>query len=95
MRFVPSGPYNTALEYSLCCLELPGFLEHHIIIVLPRLHSHIATANTCIARTIIIDWNSIDHINRGILCSVIPGARMFMIVVIMLIPPSIVDTPER
>ena len=36
---------------------------------------------------------SIDHTNSGILCSVMPGARMLKIVVMKLIAPRIEDAP--
>ncbi len=45
-------------------------------------------ASTGIANTMIIDWNNIAHTNNGILCNVIPGARIFKIVVIIFIPPK-------
>ena len=38
---------------------------------------------------------SIDHTNSGILCSVMPGARMLKIVVMKLMAPSSDDTPAR
>ena len=37
----------------------------------------------------------IDQANSGTLCSVMPGARMFRKVVIMLIAPRIDEAPER
>src|SRR5262249_57363734 len=37
----------------------------------------------------------IDHTNRGILCSVMPGARMLKIVVMKLMAPRIEDAPAR
>src|SRR4029079_13257938 len=37
----------------------------------------------------------IDHTNNGILCSVMPGARMLKIVVMKLIAPRIEDAPAR
>jgi hypothetical protein len=36
-----------------------------------------------------------DHTNNGILCIVIPGARMFKIVVMKFIAPNIEDIPAR
>jgi hypothetical protein len=33
--------------------------------------------------------------NNGVLCAVIPGARMFVIVTIKLIAPKIDDTPAK
>src|SRR3546814_8025360 len=38
---------------------------------------------------------SIDHTNSGILCSVMPGARMLKIVVMKLTAPRIEDAPVR
>ena len=38
---------------------------------------------------------SIDHTNSGILCSVMPGARMLKIVVMKLIAPRIDEAPAR
>lgn len=35
----------------------------------------------------------IDHTNRGILCNVIPGARILKIVVMKLMAPSIEEAP--
>ena len=35
----------------------------------------------------------IDHENKGILCSVMPGVRIFKIVVIKFIAPKIEDAP--
>jgi hypothetical protein len=35
----------------------------------------------------------IDHTNRGILCKVMPGARMLKIVVIKLMAPRIEEAP--
>ena len=43
-------------------------------------------------------WNavtSIDHTNSGILCSVMPGARMLKMVVMKLMAPSSEETPAR
>src|SRR3974390_738320 len=37
----------------------------------------------------------IDHTNRGILCSVMPGARMLKIVVMKLMAPSSDEAPAR
>ena len=37
----------------------------------------------------------IDHTNRGIRCSVMPGARMLKIVVMKLMAPRIEDAPAR
>ena len=37
----------------------------------------------------------IDHANSGTLCMVMPGARMFKKVVIMLIAPRIDEAPDR
>ena len=37
----------------------------------------------------------IDHTNSGILCRVMPGARMLKIVVMKLIDPRIDETPAR
>ncbi len=37
----------------------------------------------------------IDHTNSGILCSVMPGARMLKIVVMKLIAPRIEEAPAR
>ena len=36
-----------------------------------------------------------DQTNNGILCRVIPGARMLKIVVIKLIAPNIEDAPAK
>ena len=38
---------------------------------------------------------SCDHTNSGILCSVMPGARMLKMVVMKLIAPRIDDAPAR
>mgnify|MGYP003671749337 CR=1 FL=1 len=38
---------------------------------------------------------STDQANSGILCSVMPGARMFRIVVMKLMAPRIEDAPAR
>ncbi len=38
---------------------------------------------------------SIDHTNSGILCSVMPGARMLKMVVMKLIAPRIEEAPAR
>ena len=37
----------------------------------------------------------IDHTNSGILCSVMPGARMLKIVVMKLMAPRIEEAPAR
>ncbi len=37
----------------------------------------------------------IDHTNSGILCSVMPGARMLKMVVMKLMAPRIDETPAR
>ena len=37
----------------------------------------------------------IDHTNSGILCSVMPGARMLKMVVMKLIAPRIDEAPAR
>src|ERR1700679_3072975 len=37
----------------------------------------------------------IDHTNKGILCSVMPGARMLKIVVMKLMAPRIDEAPAR
>jgi len=38
---------------------------------------------------------SLDHANSGILCSVMPGARMVTMVAMKLIAPRIDEAPER
>ena len=38
---------------------------------------------------------SIDQANSGILCSVMPGARMLKMVVMKLIAPRIDEAPDR
>src|SRR3546814_18649934 len=38
---------------------------------------------------------SIDHTNSGILCSVMPGARMLKLVLMKLTAPRIEDAPAR
>ncbi len=38
---------------------------------------------------------STDHTNNGILCKVMPGARMLKIVVMKLMAPRIDDAPAR
>ena len=50
------------------------------------------TGITAISRYAVI---SQDHENSGILSSVMPGARMFMIVTMMLIAPMIEEAPIR
>lgn len=35
------------------------------------------------------------HTNKGVLCAVIPGARIFVIVTIKLIAPRIEETPAK
>ena len=37
---------------------------------------------------------NMDHTNNGILCKVMPGARILKIVVIKLIAPNIEEAPE-
>ena len=55
----------------------------------------IAPASTGSASRIMKAVTMIDQANSGTLCSVMPGARMFMKVVIMLIAPRIDEAPER
>ena len=55
----------------------------------------IAPASTGSASRIMNAVTMIDQAKSGTLCSVIPGARMFMKVVIMLIAPRIDEAPER
>jgi hypothetical protein len=53
-----------------------------------------APASTGSASRIIQAVMKIDQANSGTLCSVMPGARMFRKVVIMLIAPRIDEAPE-
>ena len=53
-----------------------------------------APASTGRARRINHAVTKIDHENSGTLCMVMPGARMFRKVVIMLIAPRIEDAPD-
>src|SRR5947199_8222054 len=55
----------------------------------------IAPASTGRARRSRNVVTRIDHTNSGILCSVMPGARMLKIVVMKLIAPRIEDAPAR
>jgi hypothetical protein len=55
----------------------------------------IAPASTGRASRISQAVTKIDHENSGTLKSVMPGARMFRKVVIMLIAPRIEDAPDR
>ena len=55
----------------------------------------IAPAKTGRASRISQAVTKIDQVNSGILCMVMPGARMFKTVVIMLIAPRIDDAPDR
>ena len=54
-----------------------------------------APARTGSASRISHEVTKIDQANSGTLCSVMPGARMFRKVVIMLIAPRIEDAPDR
>src|SRR6201990_3079274 len=54
-----------------------------------------APASTGIASRIRKTVTSCDHTNNGILCRVMPGARMLKIVVMKLIAPRIDDAPAR
>ena len=54
-----------------------------------------APARTGIDRSSRNAVTSIDQTNSGILCSVMPGARMLKIVVMKLIAPNNDDTPAR
>ena len=54
-----------------------------------------APASTGSASRIMKAVTMIDQANSGTLCSVMPGARMFRKVVIMLIAPRIDEAPER
>ena len=54
----------------------------------------IAPARTGRARRINQAVTKIDHANNGTLCIVMPGARMFKNVVIMLIAPRMDDAPD-
>ncbi len=66
---------------------------------MPKLRSQInmviAPASTGIANSSRKAVTSIDQTNSGILCSVIPGARMLKIVVMKLIAPSKELMPAR
>ena len=55
----------------------------------------IAPANTGTASSNKKAVISIDQANNGILCNVMPGARMLKIVVIKFAAPRIEDTPAR
>ena len=66
---------------------------------MPKLRSVIsmvmAPASTGIASSSRNAVTSIDHTNSGILCSVMPGARMLKIVVMKLMAPSSELMPAR
>jgi len=55
----------------------------------------IAPARTGSDSRISQEVTKIDQLNSGTLCSVMPGARMFRKVVIMLIAPRIELAPDR
>ncbi len=55
----------------------------------------IAPASTGIASSSRNTVTRIDHTNSGILCSVMPGARMLKMVVMKLIAPRIEEAPAR
>ena len=55
----------------------------------------IAPASTGIASSSRNAVTRIDHTNSGILCMVMPGARMLKIVVMKLIAPSSDEAPAR
>jgi len=55
----------------------------------------IAAASTGSASSSRNAVTSTDHTNSGILCSVMPGARMLKMVVMKLIAPRIDDAPAR
>ncbi len=55
----------------------------------------IAPASTGTASSSRKAVTSIDHTNSGILCRVMPGARMFRMVVMKLAAPMIDDAPAR
>src|SRR5690606_41156616 len=67
--------------------------------VVPKLRSVrsmvIAPARTGRASSSMKAVTSIDHAKSGILCSVMPGARMLKMVVMKLIAPSTDDAPDR
>jgi hypothetical protein len=67
--------------------------------VVPKLRSVssmvMAPASTGIASRIRNTVTSCDHTNNGILCIVMPGARILKIVVMKLIAPRIDDAPAR
>jgi hypothetical protein len=54
-----------------------------------------APANTGNDNTKRIAVTRIDHTKRGVNIGVIPGSRMFLMVVMKLIPPKILLTPAR
>ena len=54
-----------------------------------------APANTGSDNNNRIDVTNTDHTNRGSLCRLIPGARMFRIVVMKFIAPRSDDTPDK
>src|SRR5712672_545770 len=54
-----------------------------------------APANTGMASSSKNTVTRIDHTNSGILCSVMPGARMLKIVVMKLMAPRIEEAPAR
>ena len=66
---------------------------------MPKLRSVIsmvmAPASTGTASSSRKAVTSIDHTNSGILCSVMPGARMLKMVVMKLIAPMIEEAPAR
>ena len=79
---------ETILDLHLVCASkkaVPKFLSVNNIVIAP--------ANTGRDKSRRNAVTKIDQANNGILCKVIPGVRMFKIVVIKLIAPNIEEAP--
>ena len=66
---------------------VPKFLSVNNIVIAPASTGNDKSKSTAVTKT--------DHTNKGILCKVIPGARILNIVVIKLIAPRIEDAPAK
>jgi len=63
------------------------FLSVNNIVIAPANTGSDSNNNTAVINT--------DHTNSGNLCIVIPGARIFIIVVMKFVAPSIDDIPAK
>src|SRR5438132_1318614 len=67
----------------------------HIVAIQEKIFTPVGTAITGNERRSRNTVTRIDQTNSGILCSVMPGARMLKIVVMKLMAPRIEDAPAR